>query len=87
MPDLTTLWRAGDRDALAREAGRQAQLLRRVEGPLRVGLAEYGLMPLFREVEMPLIPVLVEPGVDRYGDRCRAIWRRCPMIWETHPSA
>jgi len=59
-PDLTALWRAGDEEALADAAGRTAQLLRRLETPLRVGLAEHELMPLFREVEMPLTRVLAE---------------------------
>lgn len=59
-PDLTALWRAGDEEALADAAGRTAQLLRRLETPLRVGLAEHELMPLFRDVEMPLTRVLAE---------------------------
>jgi DNA polymerase-1 len=60
FPELTALWRAGDTEALATAAGEQAQWLRRLEEALRVGLAEYDLMPLFRDVEMPLIPVLAE---------------------------
>ncbi|HEY3416017.1 MAG TPA: DNA polymerase I, partial [Armatimonadota bacterium] len=60
LPDLTALWRAGDMEALATAAGRQAQLLRRLEHPLREGLAEFDLMPLFRDVEMPLIAVLAD---------------------------
>lgn len=60
LPELSALWQAGDRETLARAATQQAYLLRRVEEPLRVGLAEHDLMPLFRDVEMPLIPVLVE---------------------------
>jgi len=59
-PDLTALWKAGDEEALAEAAGRIAQLLRRLETPLRVGLAEHELMPLFRDVEMPLAAVLAE---------------------------
>ena len=58
LPDLIALWRAGDVAALADAAGRQAQLLRRLVLPLRIKLAESELMPLFRDVEMPLIPVL-----------------------------
>ncbi|MHB9025087.1 MAG: DNA polymerase I [Armatimonadota bacterium] len=60
LPDMAALWRAGDVDALAAAAGRQAQLLRRLEHPLREGLAEYDLMPLFRDVEMPLVAVLAD---------------------------
>ena len=59
-PDLAALWQAGDEAALADAAGRTAQLLRRLETPLRVGLAEHELMPLFRDVEMPLTRVLAE---------------------------
>ncbi len=58
-PDLTALWRAGDA-ALAEAAGHQAQLLRRLELPLRTGLATHALMPLFRDVEMPLVSLLAE---------------------------
>ncbi|HEY3377648.1 MAG TPA: DNA polymerase I [Armatimonadota bacterium] len=60
VADLSALWRAGDRDALMVAAGQQAHLVQRLDGPLRVALAEYDLMPLFRDVEMPLIQVLVE---------------------------
>ncbi|MHB0940008.1 MAG: DNA polymerase I [Armatimonadota bacterium] len=60
VPDLAALWRAGDEIVLAEAAGRTAQLLRRLETPLRVGLAEHELMPLFRDVEMPLTRVLAE---------------------------
>lgn len=60
VPALTTLWQAGDGDALAIAAGQLAQLVRRVEAPLRVGLADYDLMPLFRDVEMPLVGMLAE---------------------------
>lgn len=56
--DLTARWRAGETEALATAAGEQAQWLHRLEEALRIGLAEYDLMPLFRDVEMPLIPVL-----------------------------
>ena len=59
-PDLAALWRAGDQDALAVAAGEQVQLLRRLEAALRVQLAEHDLMPLFRDIEMPLIQVLRE---------------------------
>ncbi|MHB9130651.1 MAG: DNA polymerase I [Armatimonadota bacterium] len=59
-PDLTALWRAGDVAALATNAGQLTQLIRRVELPLREQLAEYDLMPLFRDVEMSLISVLAE---------------------------
>jgi DNA polymerase-1 len=59
-PDLTALWRAGDEEALATAAGGLAQLLRRLETPLRAGLAEHELMPLFSEMEMPLAAVLAE---------------------------
>jgi DNA polymerase-1 len=58
-PDLTALWRAAD-PGLAEAAGARAHLLRRLEGALRVVLAERDLMPLFRDVEMPLIPVLAD---------------------------
>lgn len=60
IPELPALWRAGDLGALALAAGYQAQLVRRVEEPLRIGLAEHDLMPLFRDVEMPVITALAE---------------------------
>ena len=60
LPDLTALWRAGDMAALALAAGQQAQWLRRLVLPMRVQLAEMDGMPLFRDVEMPLIPVLAD---------------------------
>lgn len=60
VPALTTLWQAGDLAALAAAAGHVVQLIRRLEGPLRNDLAEYELMPLFRDVEMPLVTVLAE---------------------------
>ncbi|HEX2949082.1 MAG TPA: DNA polymerase I [Armatimonadota bacterium] len=60
LPDLAETWRKGDMDALATAASERAQLVLRVIEPLRVGLAEYTLMPLFRDVEMPLINVLIE---------------------------
>ncbi len=57
LPDLSALWRAGD-PGLATAAGELAQLVRRMETPLRTELADKDVMPLFRDVEMPLIPVL-----------------------------
>jgi len=60
IPDLAALWRAGDEEALATAAGGTAQLLRRLETPLRVRMDEYELMPLFRDVEMPLVTVLAD---------------------------
>ena len=59
-PDLTALWRTGEPNALAQAAGTQAQVLRCCEAPLREGLAEHDLMPLFRDVETPLIRTLAE---------------------------
>jgi DNA polymerase-1 len=58
LPDLAASWRAGDVEGLAQGAAQRALLLRRLESPLRVALAEHELMPLFRDAEMPLIPVL-----------------------------
>jgi len=60
VSDLTALWRAGDEEALATAAGTAAQLLRRLETPLRTRLAEHELLPLFRDVEMPLASVLAD---------------------------
>ena len=60
VPDLSACWRAGDLPALATAAGHVAQLIRRVSTPLRHALAAYELLPLFREVEMPLVPLLAE---------------------------
>lgn len=60
LPELTPLWAAGDEMAVAQGAGEAAQLIRRLEAPMRTALAEYDVMPLFRDLEMPLIPVLAE---------------------------
>ncbi len=60
VPDLAACWRAGDLPALAEAAGQVAQLIRRVERPLRQALAADDLLALFDDVEMPLILVLAE---------------------------
>ncbi len=60
LPDLTACWRAGDLPALASSAGHVAQLIQQLVMPLREQLADYELMPLFRDVEMPLVPVLAD---------------------------
>jgi DNA polymerase-1 len=57
LPDPSALWRAGDA-GLPTAAGELAQLVRRLETPLRTAMAEADVLPLFRDIEMPLIPVL-----------------------------
>ena len=70
LPSLTSLWRSGELGELARAAGQRAQLIHALQAPLRVGLEHAELLPLLRDVEMPLIPVLAEMewlgiGLDR----------------------
>jgi DNA polymerase-1 len=51
-------WQTGDRQATATAASEQAQLLAVLEAPLRAALADLGLMPLYRDVELPLASLL-----------------------------
>ncbi|HOS43818.1 MAG TPA: DNA polymerase I, partial [Armatimonadota bacterium] len=60
MPDLTAGWRANNLPALAEAAGAAVQLVRRLEEPLRAALAACDLMPLFRDLEMPLVAILAD---------------------------
>jgi DNA polymerase-1 len=59
-PDLVKLWQAGGIEALAEAAGTVVGLVRRLEAPLRETLAALDLMPLYRDIEMPLVPLLAD---------------------------
>jgi len=54
-------------DAAVDYAGERADLALQVAGPLENGLETDGLLPLYRDLEMPLIPVLV--AIERAGIR------------------
>jgi len=60
LPDLTLLFTGGEVAVLAEAAGQLVQLLQRAEAPLRAKMAEYELLPLFRDLEMPLVQVLAD---------------------------
>lgn len=56
--DADAAWSAGDLEAVARDAAERAALVERLLPALSERLAELGLDELFRDVEMPLVPVL-----------------------------
>ncbi len=53
--------------AVAGPSGSDAELLLRLDAPMSAGLEEAGLLPIFRELEMPLVVVLAD--MERAGVR------------------